>query len=231
MKKSLGSMDLFAIALGSVIGWGAFVLPGNVFLPNAGVINTLIGFAIAVFMIFFIEKSYSLLLGIYPSVGGEYTFASETFGNKTGFATGWLLTVAYLSIIPLNATAVPMVLESITDWYSRGRLLYMFADYPVYFNDICVSLSIILLFTFVNYKGIRSSKLAQNICVFGLLFSIALIVVLSAFKVDSTHFHNLETNILLELLLLLLGHLLVSIQLHNCLKNLKLIVKKLHLAP
>ncbi|MFA0203972.1 hypothetical protein AB4450_12050, partial [Vibrio breoganii] len=89
--KQIGKIELFTVALGSVIGWGAFMLPGSFFLQNAGVLNTFIGFVIAIVMIAVIEKNYSVLMDKHQSTGGEYTFAKEEFGNTVGFCTGWVL--------------------------------------------------------------------------------------------------------------------------------------------
>ena len=36
LQKKLSPLNVWALALGSIIGWGAFVMPGNTFLPNAG---------------------------------------------------------------------------------------------------------------------------------------------------------------------------------------------------
>lgn len=190
----VGKKEIFTIALGSVIGWGAFMLPGNVFLPNYGVLNTLIGFAIAIFMLVFIEKSYTKVMEKVPKSGGEYSFATELLGKKSGFVTGWGLLLAYISIIPLNATAVPMVLDAVFPLYSQGLLLYSISDYPVYLNDILVSLGIIAFFTALNIKGIKGALRAQNILVFSLLFSLFLIVFLALFNIGDVEVKNLNSN-------------------------------------
>lgn len=190
----VGKKEIFTIALGSVIGWGAFMLPGNVFLPNYGVLNTLIGFTIAIFMLVFIEKSYTKVMEKVPKSGGEYSFATELLGKKSGFVTGWGLLLAYISIIPLNATAVPMVLDAVFPFYSQGLLLYSISDYPVYLNDILVSLGIIAFFTVLNIQGIRGALRAQNILVFSLLFSLFLIVFLALFNIGDVEVKNLNSN-------------------------------------
>lgn len=190
----VGKKEIFTIALGSVIGWGAFMLPGNVFLPNYGVLNTLIGFSIAIFMLVFIEKSYTKVMEKVPKSGGEYSFATELLGKKSGFVTGWGLLLAYISIIPLNATAVPMVLDAVFPFYSQGLLLYSISDYPVYLNDILVSLGIIAFFTVLNIQGIQGALRAQNILVFSLLFSLFLIVFLALFNIGDVEVKNLNSN-------------------------------------
>lgn len=190
----IGKKEIFTIALGSVIGWGAFVLPGNIFLPDYGILNTLIGFMIAIGMLVFIEKSYTKVMAKVPKAGGEYSFSTELLGRKSGFITGWGLLLAYISIIPLNATAVPMVLDAVFPMYSRGLLLYSVMDYPVYLNDILVSLGIIALFTVINIKGIKGALSAQNYLVFALLGSLFLIVVMVVFGLGETEQINLNSN-------------------------------------
>ena len=190
----IGAKEIFTIALGSVIGWGAFMLPGNVFLPEYGVINTLIGFVIAIFMLYFIERSYTLVMAKVPLSGGEYSFANEILGKRRAFITGWGLLLAYISIIPLNATAVPMVLDTVFPFYSKGSLLYTVSGYPVYLNDIIVSLTIVLVFTLINIKGIKGALTAQNLLVFALVASLIIISLLTVLKTGDLQLNNLDSN-------------------------------------
>lgn len=192
--KKIGRVELFTIALGSVIGWGAFMLPGSFFLKNAGVLNTLIGFIVAVIMIAFIEKSYSILMRRYNEPGGEYTYAKKVFGNKIGFYTGWLLLLAYISIIPLNATAVPMVFEKIIPFYNKGYLLYSVLGYPVYLNDLIVSILFIIFFSIIQIKGITYSTKMQNITVFALIISISYLFIFTFLTLDDDNILNFKSN-------------------------------------
>ena len=36
LEKKLSPVNVWSLALGCIIGWGAFVMPGNTFLMNAG---------------------------------------------------------------------------------------------------------------------------------------------------------------------------------------------------
>ena len=36
LERKLNPLNVWALALGSIIGWGAFVMPGTTFLPKAG---------------------------------------------------------------------------------------------------------------------------------------------------------------------------------------------------
>jgi amino acid permease len=43
LNRSLSPLNVWSIALGCIIGWGAFVMPGNLFLDSAGPLGTAIG--------------------------------------------------------------------------------------------------------------------------------------------------------------------------------------------
>ncbi|MBQ9472749.1 MAG: amino acid permease, partial [Ruminococcus sp.] len=45
-RKTLSSLDVWAIAFGCMIGWGAFVMPGTTFLPIAGPAGTIISMCV-----------------------------------------------------------------------------------------------------------------------------------------------------------------------------------------
>lgn len=195
MKTKLDSKDLFCIALGSVIGWGAFVLPGNLFLPDYGVLNTAVGMLVAAGMIYFIGKSYTVLSSRFKEEGGEYIYAKKVLGDKSGFFTGWLLTLSYLSIIPLNSVAIPLVLDSFPNLYTRGELLYTVVDSPIYFNDLIISCGLIFSFALINIVGLNVSKTAQNTLVFVLVTSIFILLICSVVNVDSQNIDNFESNL------------------------------------
>ena len=41
-KPYLSGLDVWSMAFGCMVGWGAFVMPGTTFLPIAGPIGTII---------------------------------------------------------------------------------------------------------------------------------------------------------------------------------------------
>ena len=61
-KKKLNPIDVWAIAFGCIIGWGAFINPGEKFLPNSGVAGTAVAIAIGAFIMIVISISYAYMI-------------------------------------------------------------------------------------------------------------------------------------------------------------------------
>ena len=72
MEKQLSSFNVLALALGSIIGWGAFVMPGDKFLVNGGVVGTMISMILAAGIMVVIALNYSFMINKFPVAGGEY---------------------------------------------------------------------------------------------------------------------------------------------------------------
>ena len=59
LEKALSPTQVTALALGSIVGWGCFVLPGDMFLPQAGPLGTLLGFLAGAILISFVGVARS----------------------------------------------------------------------------------------------------------------------------------------------------------------------------
>ena len=72
LRKVMSPVDVWGLALGAIIGWGCFVLPGTTFLPKAGPAGTAVGMLIGALLIIVIAISYGYLIKNYPLSGGEF---------------------------------------------------------------------------------------------------------------------------------------------------------------
>ncbi|MGO2118918.1 MAG: APC family permease [Fusobacterium sp.] len=174
--KKIGKLDVISIALGSIIGTGAFLLPGDFFLKKIGLLNTIAGILIGTLLIFIIENNYNFLIKKFPKSGGEYIFVKNTLGKNHAFICGWLLTLSYFTIIPLNATAVPVVINSIFPNILKFNLLYNIHG-NIYLGEILASFIFLFLFAYLNIKGIHFAAIIQKIMVF---FLVGIILCFSA---------------------------------------------------
>ncbi|MEG0668447.1 MAG: APC family permease [Clostridium sp.] len=188
MKKYLGKFDIFAIVLGAIIGWGSFMLPGTKFLKEAGVINTALGLIFGALCIIIIEKNYLVMMNSQDEEGGEFSFTYNRLGKKHGFVVGWFLTLAYFTMIPLNATAFPLVIKKLFGPVLEFGYLYNVAGYDVFIGEVIVSSLIILAFAYLNIKGLKATSKVQNVIIFALMSMVSLIFLGMLFKADTQVF-------------------------------------------
>lgn len=172
--KKITKLDILSLAVGSIIGWGAFILPGDLFLSKIGIHNSIIGLLVGVIIIIIIEKNYSYLINKKPISGGEYIYTKIYFGEHHSFVCGWFLSLAYVCIVPLNATAIPLIFNILTKNRYLYGYLYSIDNSAVYISDIIISTLFIVLLGYLNIKGIKLASSFQKIMVL-LLVGIILI--------------------------------------------------------
>lgn len=190
MNKKLGRYDIFALVVGSIIGWGSFTLPGKQFLSQSGIINTTIGLAIGGLLVMLIQVAYHIMLEKNEEEGGEFSYALKNLGRGHGFIVGWSLSLCYLSMIPLNASAYVLLFKVIFgEKYSFGYL-YSVAGYSVYLSDILIMSTVILLFSYINIKGLQVSSKVQNIMSSLLVIIVLILVVVVASKSNLQEFKS-----------------------------------------
>lgn len=177
LKRSLKPIHVWALALGSIIGWGAFVLPGTTFLPKGGPLGTLIGMAIAGAIMALIAASYGYMIKKYPVAGGEYTYALNTFGRKHAFVCVWFLILAYLSIVPLNATALGLISRKLLDGLFSFGYLYSIAGYDIYAGEILLSSVVLILMALLSIRGVSAGGNLQATLAIALVASVVIICV------------------------------------------------------
>ncbi len=108
-EKKLSPLNVISLAIGCIIGWGAFVMPANTFLIKAGPLGTCIAMLIASLIMIVIAFNYSYMINKYPVSGGEFTYTQKTLGKKHAFVCSWFLGLSYLAIVPLNGTALALI--------------------------------------------------------------------------------------------------------------------------
>lgn len=72
--KKITKLDVIALAVGSIIGWGAFTLPGEFFLSEIGLLNSILGLLIGLVIILIIEKNYTYLISKFNKNEGEIIY-------------------------------------------------------------------------------------------------------------------------------------------------------------
>lgn len=180
LKRQLNPMNVWAIAFGCVIGWGSFINPGKKFLPNSGVAGTAIAMILGAAVMIIIAFSYTYMVPKYPKAGGEFTFTKMCFGKNLAFLCGWFLVAAYLTNVPMNSTAIGLIVDGLdgsADILKFG-FHYTIAGFDIYMGEMLLAMSILILFGWLNIIGVRKAGIVQTIlssmlvlCVFTLFIS------------------------------------------------------------
>ena len=164
LKKQLNPMSVWALAFGCVIGWGSFINPGKKFLPNSGVAGTAIAMVLGALVMVIIAFSYAYLIPKYPKAGGEFTFTRQCYGKVPAYICGWFLAAAYLTNVPMNSTAIPLIINGIfgekaLDW----GFSYEIAGSSVTLGGILIAAFILILFGVLNILGVKKAGFVQTI--------------------------------------------------------------------
>ena len=153
-KPYLSELDVWAMAFGCMVGWGAFVMPGTTFLPVAGSAGTIIAMAIGTVIMLVIGFNFAFLMQRSPGPGGVYSYTKEVFGRDHAFISSWFLCLSYLTIVFLNGTAMFVVLRTILGDSVQTGIAYTVSGNRIDIGEILVSVSALagvgLLFIFAR---------------------------------------------------------------------------------
>ena len=137
--RTLSKLDVWAMAFGCMVGWGAFVMPGITFLPVAGPAGTVIAMAVGMLIMLVIGSNFAYLMKRSPRTGGVYSYTKEAFGRDHAFLSSWFLCLSYLTIVFLNGTALYIVLRTMLGGLVQTGLHYTVSGNTVYLGEILVS--------------------------------------------------------------------------------------------
>lgn len=191
LEKRLSPVNVWSLALGCIIGWGAFVMPGNTFLGKAGPKGTAIAMSIAAVIMIIIAFNYHYMIIRYPFAGGEFTYTQKAFGERHAFVCSWFLGLSYLAIVPLNATALALIGRNLMNNVFQVGFHYSVAGYDVYFGEVALAIVALVLFAWLSIRGVSFTGLFQTALVFALVGGVVIIIV-AAFLSPEASLGNLS---------------------------------------
>ena len=159
-----------------MVGVGWLVVMDD-WLLRGGPLGAILGFALGGALLLPIGYVYGQLVMAMPDAAGEIAYTAKVFSEKTSFATGWMMVLAYFIVCPWEAVATGRIAAYIFPSLNRYEL-YRVGDKPVYLPHVVVGLALTIFLTTLNYRGIRLSATFQNWTAFG---TIALFVVFVSF--------------------------------------------------
>ena len=179
LRRQLRPIHVWAIALGCIVGLGSFVNPGKRFLPNSGVLGTAIAMVLGAMVMIIIAFNYAYMVPKYPKSGGEFTFTKACLGKFPAYICGWFLIAAYLSNVPMNSTAVPLIVDGLDGSMNilKWGFHYTIAGSKIYLGEILFVVFILIIFAFINMKGVKKAGVVQIILTLMLGLSVVALVI------------------------------------------------------
>ncbi len=188
LQRKLGLFPATNIVVANMIGAGIFTTSG---LLMAGLNNPLlmlllwaVGGVIAICG----ALSYGELGAAMPGAGGEYLFLSKLYHPIFGFLSGWVSFMVGFSA-PIAASAL-----GFSEYFTRAvpgvSSSFEQAGISPAVTGKLLAISVILIFTFIHYRGIKYGAKIQNILT---LLKVALILILlvAGFSSGKGDFSNL----------------------------------------
>ena len=174
LQRKLGLFPATNIVVANMIGAGIFTTSGllmsDLHDPKLMILLWALGGFIALCGAF----SYSELGAAMPGAGGEYLFLSRLYHPIFGFLSGWVSFMVGFSA-PIAASAL-----GFSEYFSRAV-----PSFPLWLENAGImnpamtkkllAVSVILIFTFIHYRGIKYGARIQNVLT---LLKVLLIVVL-----------------------------------------------------
>lgn len=159
--KSIGYAQALALAIGSIIGWGCFILPATHFLPNAGPGGATLAFAIGALFQCAIAHAHSVLISAHPVAGGAFAYAYAGFGHAGAFICGWAMLINYICLISANAMAAIILTRHLCPGLFAFGHLYSLAGSQIHAGEIALVSSLILTFAIINIRGASLAAILQ----------------------------------------------------------------------
>ena len=190
LRPVLAPLQVGSLALGCVIGFGCFILAGD-FLETAGPLGAALGIALGGLAMVVIARSYGRMVRAFPVAGAEFAYAYRAAGRHHAVICGWFLALGYLSIVPLNATALAVLGRFLApEVFARGHL-YTVAGFEVFAGEVGLAVSAVLLVGFLHSRGVQGVGRAQMIMT-GLMVAAVALVGLGAITAPGASVVNWE---------------------------------------
>ena len=177
LDRYLSSIDVWAMAFGCMVGWGAFVMPGTTFLPIAGPAGTIIAMVIGAAVMLVIGTSMSWFMKRSPRTGGVYSYTKDAFGRDHAFLCSWFLCLSYLTVVFLNGSALFLVIRTLFGDSIQSGFYYTIAGNDIYLREVGTT---ILVLAIVGVLFIGAKPFLQRLHT---VFSVILLVGIVAIAV------------------------------------------------
>ena len=174
LQPYLSPIAVWALSVGSAIGWGSLVVTSKSYLSQAGPLGSIIGLLIGFAMMLMVSSHYHFLGNRYPGVGGLYNYVKCIFGYDFAFLIAWFMFLIYIALFWGNATSIPLFVRYFLQGVFKKCYLYTIFGYEVYLGEALVTLAVMWLIGLLCMKSKKAT--ARAMVVMALIFTAGITV-------------------------------------------------------
>ncbi len=178
LQPYLSPLAVWALSVGSAIGWGSLVVTSQNYLAQAGPAGSVLGLLIGLVMMLMVARHYHFLANRYPGTGGLYNYVKHVFGYDRAFLAGWFMFLVYIAIFWANATSIPLFARYFLHGAFKFGYLYTVFGYEVYLGEALGTMIVIALVGILCMKSKKATARCMEALV--LLFTVGITVCFAA---------------------------------------------------
>ena len=173
LRRSLSFRDVFAIALGQVIGSGIMVLVGiGIDLTGHGIV---LAFVISAGLSILKQWPIAFMGSAMPATGGLYVYCKRVLGPQLGFF--------YLAVLLITHILIAL--------FALGFAQYAIALVPA-LDERWTAFGVLAAFYVVNLFGVKLAARLQQLMIVLLLLGLSTLVAFGVLEVDYARFAERE---------------------------------------
>ncbi len=167
LARKLRLVDYFALGFGVMVGTAWLVVMDDI-LSRGGPLGAALGFTAGALILLPIGYVYGQLVKQIPDAAGEAAYVARFFPPSVSFATGWMMFLSYFLTCPFEALAAGRISGYLFPSLNTMEL-YKLGGYPVYLPHMLLGLTLTVLLTWLNYRGIQASARVSKTTTFTFL--------------------------------------------------------------
>jgi APA family basic amino acid/polyamine antiporter len=170
LKREITRWDLVLLLINSTIGAGIFGLPSKIFSLSG--FYSLPALFLCAIIVFVLVLNFAEVASRFDKTGGPYLYILAAFGKTPAFIIGWLILITRVS--------------------TYAALINLMITYLSYFNSLFLNqfyrfgliISITLIFTWVNYLGVKTSTILNNTLAIAKILPLLIFVIVGLFFIN-----------------------------------------------
>lgn len=176
LQRKLGLFPATNIVIANMIGAGIFTTSGLLMTGLGDPVLMIILWGVGGIIALCGALAYGELGAAMPGAGGEYLFLSRLYHPILGFLSGWVSFIVGFSA-PIAASAMGFseyfcrAVPGFPQWLSSAGIMD-----DVWTKKV-ISVSVILIFTLIHYRGIKTGARIQNILTILKVLLIAILLI------------------------------------------------------